>query len=65
IMEILKMTQELDELTARRASARELKNAARAAGFHALIDDGMRRVLDGTTTLEEVARVVDLTDRLS
>ncbi|APA68045.1 GspE/PulE family protein [Janthinobacterium sp. 1_2014MBL_MicDiv] len=65
IMEILKMTAELDELTARRASLRELKAAARAAGFKALVDDGMRRVREGVTTLEEVARVVDLTDRLS
>src|SRR5450830_1582042 len=65
IMELLKMTAELDEMTARRASTRELKNAARAAGFHALVDDGMRRVREGLTTLEEVARVVDLTDRLS
>lgn len=65
IMEILKMTAELDELTARRASSRELKNAARAAGFKALVDDGMRRVKEGVTTLEEVARVVDLTDRLA
>jgi len=65
IMELLKMTPELDEMTARRASTRELKNAARAAGFHALVDDGLRRVREGVTTLDEVARVVDLTDRLS
>ncbi len=65
IMELLKMTPQLDELVARRASSRELKNAANAAGFHSLIDDGLRRVLDGVTTLEEVARVVDLTERLS
>ena len=65
IMEILKMTAELDELTARRASSRELKAAAREAGFTAIVDDGMRRVREGVTTLEEVARVVDLTDRLA
>jgi len=65
IMELLKMTPELDELTSRRASLRELKGAARAGGFHTLADDGLRRVRDGTTTLEEVARVVDLTDRLA
>ena len=64
IMELLKMTPELDELTSRRASLRELKSTARAGGFHSLVDDGLRRVRDGTTTLEEVARVVDLTDRL-
>ncbi|MCC7681917.1 type II secretion system protein E [Janthinobacterium sp. HH103] len=65
IMEILKMTAELDELTARRASSRELKNAARAAGFKGIVDDGVRRVLEGVTTLEEVGRVVDLTERLA
>ncbi|KQV87838.1 secretion system protein E [Massilia sp. Root351] len=65
IMELLKMNAELDELIGRRASARELRNAAKSAGFKTLVDDGMRRVLEGVTTLEEVSRVVDLTDRLS
>jgi len=65
IMELLKMTPAIDELIARRASTRELRNAANTAGFRSLIDDGLRRVLDGITTLEEVGRVVDLTERLS
>ncbi|WP_373991971.1 GspE/PulE family protein [Duganella sp. BuS-21] len=64
IIELLKMTPELDELIARRASTRELKTAAATSGFHSLIDDGLRRVLEGVTTLEEVGRVVDLTERL-
>jgi general secretion pathway protein E/type IV pilus assembly protein PilB len=64
IIELLKMTHELDELIARRASTRELKTAAASGGFHSLIDDGLRRVLEGVTTLEEVGRVVDLTERL-
>jgi general secretion pathway protein E/type IV pilus assembly protein PilB len=64
IMELLRMTADLDEMVARRAPARELRNAARASGLRSLVDDGMRRVLEGLTTLEEVSRVVDLTDRL-
>jgi general secretion pathway protein E/type IV pilus assembly protein PilB len=64
IMEVLKMNSELDELVGRRASAREMRAAAGQAGFRSLVDDGMRRVLAGVTTLEEVARVADLTDRL-
>ncbi|WP_395407825.1 GspE/PulE family protein [Pseudoduganella sp. UC29_106] len=65
IMELLKMNADIDELVARRASLRELRNAARGAGFTSLVDDGMRRVLEGVTTLEEVSRVVDLTERLA
>ncbi|TFW14831.1 type II/IV secretion system protein [Massilia arenosa] len=65
IMEILKVTPEIDELIARRASNRELRNHAIANGFRTLIDEGMRRVLEGTTSLDEVSRVVDLTDRLA
>ncbi|WP_342114842.1 GspE/PulE family protein [Pseudoduganella sp. OTU4001] len=65
IMELLRMSAELDELVARRAPARELRNAAHAAGFRSLVDDGARRVLEGLTTLDEVSRVVDLTERLT
>lgn len=65
IMELLRMSGELDEMVARRAPARELRNAAFAVGFRTLVDDGMRRVMEGLTTLDEVSRVVDLTDRLS
>ncbi|WP_338761220.1 ATPase, T2SS/T4P/T4SS family [Massilia sp. METH4] len=65
IMELLKMNAELDEMVARRAAVRELRAAARAAGFRSLVDDGMRRVLQGVTTIDEISRVVDLTDRLA
>jgi general secretion pathway protein E/type IV pilus assembly protein PilB len=54
----------MDELIARRATARELQLAAIAKGFRTLADDGSRRVLEGTTTLDELMRVVDLTDRM-
>ncbi|MFC5300203.1 GspE/PulE family protein [Azospira restricta] len=64
IMELLRIDGELDELIAGRASAREVQAAARARGFRTLADDGLRRVLDGSTAIEEVGRVVDLTDRM-
>jgi general secretion pathway protein E/type IV pilus assembly protein PilB len=64
IMEILKMDGELDEMIARRATTRELYKAAIDKGFKTLADDGVRRVLDGSTTVEELLRVVDLTDRM-
>ncbi|HMH20012.1 MAG TPA: ATPase, T2SS/T4P/T4SS family [Burkholderiales bacterium] len=64
IIEILKMDGELDELIAHRATGRELLKAALAKGFRTLADDGTRRVLDGSTALDELMRVVDLTDRM-
>ena len=64
IMELLRMDADLDELVARRATNREIKQAALAKGFRTLAEDGLRRVREGSTSLEEVGRVVDLTERM-
>ncbi|MDO8958597.1 MAG: GspE/PulE family protein [Rhodocyclaceae bacterium] len=64
IMEILRLDGDIDELIVRRATSREIRNVANAKGFRALAEDGMRRVIEGATSLEEVARVVDLTERM-
>lgn len=63
IMELLVMDGDLDELVARRGTAKELRTAALAKGFRALADEGLQRVIDGTTSLAEVGRAVDLTGR--
>ena len=65
IMELLKVNTELDDLIARRATARELRSAALASGFRPLVEDAVRRVIEGTTSLDEISRVVDLTGRLT
>jgi len=64
IMELLRMDADLDELVARRATMRDMKQAALARGFRSLAEDGLRRVLEGSTSLEEIGRVVDLTERM-
>ena len=64
IMELLRIDSGIDELIARRATAYEIRCRAQLQGFATLADDGLRRVLNGTTSLEELARVVDLTDRM-
>lgn len=64
ITELLKVDQDMDDLIARRASRREIFDLAISKGFQPIAEDGLRRVLDGSTTLEEVSRVIDLTDRL-
>jgi len=63
IMELLVMDSDLDELVARRATAKELRAAAMAKGYRLLADEGLQRVVDGTTSLTEVAREIDLTAR--
>jgi type II secretory ATPase GspE/PulE/Tfp pilus assembly ATPase PilB-like protein len=64
IMELLKIDGEIDEMIAHRATVRELLKTAIEKGFRTLAEDGVRRVLDGSTSLDELARVVDLTDRM-
>ena len=64
IMELLKMDPDIDELIARRATAREIKTLALEKGFRPLIEDAIQRVMDGVTSLSEVSRVVDLTHRI-
>ena len=63
IMEILKIDSDIDDLISRRAGMRELKQSALEKGFRPLAQDGIRRVLQGDTSIAEVSRVVDLTDR--
>jgi general secretion pathway protein E/type IV pilus assembly protein PilB len=63
IMEILRMDGDLDELVARRATAREIRLMALEKGFRPLMEEGVARILDGSTSIAEVARSVDLTQR--
>jgi len=64
LMELLRMDSELDDLVGRRASHREIHNAAVERGYRSLALDGINRVLEGKTSLSEVSRVVDLTQRV-
>ncbi|MBI5860632.1 MAG: Flp pilus assembly complex ATPase component TadA [Rhodocyclales bacterium] len=64
IMELLRLDADLDDLIGRRAALREIKTAALEKGFRPLAEDGLRRVRDGSTSIEEIGRVVDLTERM-
>jgi type II secretory ATPase GspE/PulE/Tfp pilus assembly ATPase PilB-like protein len=64
VMELLVMDSDMDELVARRATARELRTAALARNFQSLAEEGIARVLDGITSLAEVSRNIDMTGRL-
>jgi type II secretory ATPase GspE/PulE/Tfp pilus assembly ATPase PilB-like protein len=62
IVELLKFDAELDELVTRQAGLKAMAEHVRARGFVSMAEDGLRRVREGDTTLEEVARVLDLTE---
>ena len=42
----------------------EVTKVAKSKGFVTIAEDGVRRVVQGVTSLDEVSRVIDLTDRL-
>jgi type II secretory ATPase GspE/PulE/Tfp pilus assembly ATPase PilB-like protein len=63
VLEILHMDADMDELIARRATTRELREAAISKGFRPLAEEGLQRVVEGVTSLSEVARAIDLTSR--
>ena len=64
IMELLRIDSDMDSLIARRAHFDELRKLALEKGFSTLADDGVRRILEGYTSIEEVMRVIDLTSRI-
>ncbi len=61
IMELLRFDMGLDDLLSRSARTPEIAAYARSNGFTTMAEDGLARVKAGATSLEEVARVVDLT----
>jgi len=64
IIELLRVDSEMDALIARRAHLDELRKLALQKGFVTLADDGVRRILEGYTSIDEVMRVIDLTSRI-
>jgi len=56
IFELMLMTPKIRELAFQGASTQEIRKAAVAQGMHTLYQDGIRKVLKGITTLEEVFR---------
>ena len=60
IMELVSFDDDMDELVARGATVRAMRAATAQRGWSSLAADGRRRVLDGSTSFAELARIVDL-----
>lgn len=65
IMELLRIDADIDSLISRQAHFDELQKVAFEKGFVTLAEDGVRRILEGSTSLDEVMRVIDLTSHLN
>ena len=58
IYEIMLVTEAVERLIIERKSADEIGRVARAEGMMALRQDGLERVLQGMTSIEEISRVI-------
>ena len=58
IYEVLAVDEEMGDMIDRGVPVRELRAAARAKGVESVREDGVRKVLDGETSISELVRVV-------
>jgi type IV pilus assembly protein PilB len=57
VFELLMMGSKIRELAFQGASTQEIRKEAIKGGMSTLYDDGIRKVLEGITTIDEVFRV--------
>ncbi|MBN1854798.1 MAG: type II/IV secretion system protein [Pirellulales bacterium] len=62
IFELMRMTSKIREMTFGGATTHEIREAAIKEGMITLYDDGIMKVLNGVTTVEEVYRVAKRSD---
>ncbi|HSB54818.1 MAG TPA: type II/IV secretion system protein [Gemmatimonadales bacterium] len=60
VVEVLTMNTDLEKLIGAGATADKIADAARANGMLSLFESGLRHVLAGETSVEELLRVVDV-----
>jgi len=58
IFELLEVTDRIRNLAVQRASTAEIRQAAIEEGMKTMQDDGLRKVVDGMTSIEEALRVI-------
>ena len=60
IFEILTLSEETRELIITKASSEKIRDAATRNGMKLMINDGIDKIIQGLTTIEEIVRVVDV-----
>ncbi len=62
--EILYLDEDLNDLIAEGAHRSKIKAMAREKGFRSMLDDGIEKVLQGTTSLDALMKILNFSDRL-
>ncbi|MBH38305.1 type II secretion system protein GspE [bacterium] len=60
IFEILTLSEESRELIINKASSEKIRDAATRNGMKIMLDDGIDKLIQGLTTIEEIVRVLDV-----
>jgi type IV pilus assembly protein PilB len=60
VVEILNLNEDLDEIIARGGTKVELRRAARAQGFKGMKEDGIIKILEGLTSIDEITSSIDM-----
>ncbi len=58
VFEFLQITPEMKNLILKRSGVQEIKDLAMSQGMHTLRQEGIDKILEGTTSVEEVLRVI-------
>jgi type IV pilus assembly protein PilB len=58
IHEVMTISEDIERLVAERASSEEISKVARSQGMITLRQDGLEKVREGHTSIEEILRVV-------
>lgn len=60
LFEFVEVTREMEDLVLKHPSTNEIWNLAKKQGAHTMLEDGIRKIKSGITTLSEVRRVVSV-----
>ncbi|MDE1151907.1 MAG: ATPase, T2SS/T4P/T4SS family [Micavibrio sp.] len=63
-VEILFMDEALDDLIAAGATKSEMRKLARTKGFRSMLDDGILKIYQGITTLDQAVKILNFSDRM-
>ena len=60
VYELMHMNSEIRDLAFQRSTVSAIRHAAQAAGMRNLLGDGKRKILEGKTTMDEVAKIAQV-----